>query len=646
MATGGSEVMSQLEMPTEADSHPTIPKTASFSPFKYPFSPLGSGGSPTLHSVFASPRNVKMAGTGNVCRKLQLPPCLDREGEIWEAEVEELQISTALQAQPLPPIIHVSAGELSVQDRISLYCDHILHNCKAEEVDEALCRYLSEKLQKKEKCIGVWKTNPGLFFHKYDDGAIQYVGVLVEVTWNPDVSNYLIARIQIAEPFSSNIANMQRELVDDLLEQIGHRVPLLEIYPTEGQDDAMCEIAQALDIVRFFFDHLWRDWDDEEKLENYAFIIEERIKLYGDIQDGNIPRPILQRFKTMFEKYRKKRFELINFQREIKDEPSVSDAVECWHKYYEVQMIGELLKLWESLQLSSHVPFSPRILRCKKGPRDSGEVVTHVVTNIMIADMVKTYSPGTLIKQHNNLDTALENCYCGDTVQIFPGEHKARALAILTDDITIAGIGKKEEIIITSYPLSDSFVATIAQNIKIINLTLRQKETFNGIVIVESGHLTLQNCDLQCDGTGICVLTGAALTMADCEISGSQGAGIKLYPGCGAILERNKIHTCGKSKCTDDLASIQGGGIKLKVIPAPVLKMSNNHIYNNNGYGIIIVQPKRRFVNTLNFTMEDAAAGDKKEENVLTTAIESLNLEIDSNKLEENSLGKVGIVFT
>ena len=30
---------------------------------------------------------------------------------------------------------------------------------------------------------------------------------------------------------------------------------------------------------RFFYDFLWREWDDEESCENYTALIEERINL-------------------------------------------------------------------------------------------------------------------------------------------------------------------------------------------------------------------------------------------------------------------------------------------------------------------------------------------------------------------------------
>lgn len=85
-----------------------------------------------------------------------------------------------------------------------------------------------------------------------------------------------------------------------------------------------------------------------------------------------------------------------------------------------------------------------------------------------------------------------------------------------------SGIGKREEIIITSEPSHDSFVVSKADNVKLMHLSLIQQGTVDGIVVVESGHMTLENCVLKCEGTGVCVLTGAALTITDSEITGAQ----------------------------------------------------------------------------------------------------------------------------
>lgn len=52
---------------------------------------------------------------------------------------------------------------------------------------------------------------------------------------------------------------------------------------------------------------------------------------------------------------------------------------------------------------------------------------------------VKNLSSDTLLQQHDDLNLALDNCYSGDVVVIFPGEYQAANLALLTDDITIQG---------------------------------------------------------------------------------------------------------------------------------------------------------------------------------------------------------------
>jgi hypothetical protein len=69
------------------------------------------------------------------------------------------------------------------------------------------------------------------------------------------------------------------------------------------------------------------------------------------MQDGTIPGPIAQRFKKTLEKYKSKRVDLVEYQSNIKEDPSAAEAVECWKKYYEIVMLCGLLKTWEDLRL-------------------------------------------------------------------------------------------------------------------------------------------------------------------------------------------------------------------------------------------------------------------------------------------------------
>ncbi|CAO2637245.1 Testicular spindle-associated protein SHCBP1L [Lemmus lemmus] len=521
---------------------------------------MAKGLSSPVRSVVASPRPVK----GKAARqRLQLPPVSQAEAGDEEPEDQE-------EAQPLPPLCASPMRGMWRSEKVALYCDQVLQGSKAEDADEAMSKYLSEKLRLKDKWLGVWKSNPELFFEKYEETSIPFVGILVE--------------------------------------------------------------------VNFAY------WDDEEICENYTALIEERINLWCDIQDGTIPGPIAHRFKKTLEKYKNKRVELIEYQSNIKEDPSAAEAVECWKKYYEIVMLCGLLKMWEDLRLRVHGPFFPRILRRRKGKRDFGKTITHIVAKVMTTDMVKNLSSDTLLQQHDDLNLALDNCYSGDIVVIFPGEYQAANLALLTDDITIQGVGKREEIMITSEPSHDSFVVSKADNVKLMQLSLIQQGTVDGIVVVESGHLTLENCLLKCEGTGVCVLTGASLTITDSEITGAQGAGVELYPGSIAILEGNEIHHCNNLRTSDSSKSTLGG-VNMKVLPAPKLKMTNNHIYNNNGYGVSILQPSEQFFIVAEAALnKGAASGDKKDDKILSKVMQTLNVEMNNNRIEANLKGDIRIV--
>ncbi|XP_062437679.1 testicular spindle-associated protein SHCBP1L [Rhea pennata] len=538
------------------------------------------------------------------------------------------------EAAPLPRQYPSHLSAMARGDVVALYCDALLRGCKAEDAGDAMSKYLLEKLKMKENnWLGIWKANPELFFVNSEDLITPSVAILVEVTWKlpQNSSSQLKASVSVVEPFSSNIANIPRELVDNILEELDHCVPLLEVYPVEGQDNAVFEIAQALEVVRFFYDFIWRDWDADESCETYSALVEERINLWYDIQNGTIPAPVGHRFKKHLEKYKILRLELIQYQSNIEEEPTEEEVVECWKKYYELVMLCGLLKIWEDLRLRAHGPLTPRILRRRKGYRADGKTVTHTVAKTMTAEMVKDFSVDTPLQHHENLNVALESCYSGDTVVVFPGEYKAINLSMLTEDIIIRGTGKPEETMIVSEPTHDSFVVSKAKDIKLMHLTLVQQGTVDGIVVVESGHMTLANCVLRCEGTGVCVLTGASLTVTDSEITGAQGAGVELYPGSTAILEGNKIHHCNSR--TSETSHHSLGGINIKVVPVPKLKMKNNHIFSNSGHGVTILQPTDT-PTSAGGIVEFTASGDA-EEDALSKLIQDLRLEMNTNTLDD-----------
>ncbi|KAL7879663.1 hypothetical protein SRHO_G00019170 [Serrasalmus rhombeus] len=528
------------------------------------------------------------------------------------------------------PQIYIPKKPLTCEDGVALFCDHILGTCTAEEADEAIAFFIIEQIGNKRSWTAVWKTPLDALLLNCDvQDVTSVVGVLVQVNCTPCQGKALPIHvtISVAEPFSSNVANLPRDLVEEVLKEYDYCVPILDLYPVQGLGSEVDNIAEALEHARFFYDILWRDWDDEEECSEYAGQIEKRLQLYYHSQDGTIPGPISKRYHTTLEEYRIKRLELTKFQTSIHGEATPGEAVECWKKYYEMSMLCGLLKFWENMRLRSHGPFYSRIYKFRKGHRPTGK-------------NIKNFSLDTLILQHDSLEGALDSCFSGDMVVIFPGEYQADSLASLTDDIHIKGAGERQEVVIYSEPTSDNFVASKRSQVMLQDLTLVQRGTCDGIVVVESGQMTLKNCVLKCEGTGVCVLTGASLFMTNCEVTGAQGAGIELYPGSVAELHQNEIHHCSNQTIKDPKNSL--GGINMKVLPEPQLRMFDNYIHDNHGYGVTILVPD----NIQGNVNEDqvTARGDENESGQLAKAIQKLSLNNSTNKLVSNSLGDVGLL--
>ncbi|MCJ8747179.1 hypothetical protein PDJAM_G00150350 [Pangasius djambal] len=148
--------------------------------------------------------------------------------------------------------------------------------------------------------------------------------------------------------------------------------------------------------------------------------------------------------------------------------------------------------------------------------------------------------------------------------------------------------GLPDEIVIEKKNKGDTFVESIGVEVKISNLKFIQHDAIEGILCVRQGRLEMENCVLQCETTGVIVRTSAQLIMNMCDLYGSKGAGVEIYPGSVCSLVGNGIHHCKEGVLIKDFAD------ELDV--PPQITMVNNVIHNNAGYGVILVKPEDRTV--------------------------------------------------
>ena len=88
-----------------------------------------------------------------------------------------------------------------------------------------------------------------------------------------------------------------------------------------------------------------------------------------------------------------------------------------------------------------------------------------------------------------------------------------------------------------------------------------------------------------------------------------------------------------------------GSMVDPQILPKPRLTMSDNHIHDNQGYGIAIVVPDNLQPPVPRSEPTDlTASGDQGTPEHLAQVLQELGLEVQSNKLDQNQLGDIHLL--
>jgi len=571
----------------------------------------------------------------------------------------------------------ITLPNLSCKERYEVFTNEMqIADCQPSNVINAVHRYLEERLSDK-KWLALWKG-------PYDSGVIRTIDILVEV----DEVFGDQAHVHLVEPLVCSEPSLPYHVVEDQLNELGYQIDVTELYPIsvldnadeedEEEDDDVDDessnnpknssledrlkqetqqriIARIIDNVRFFYEHIRRDWDEEDDSDNvFDAYLRARLRLHYDIINGALPVPLVTRYNRTMTKYVVRRKELLDFQARIQQDgdPSNTEAVECWKRYYEVLMLSGLLQIWESLQLRADGPCFPRVLRRTKGPRKDKSIITHIVCNKLTPSMVREFPDDANIKQHSTPLTALQQCHEGDVVLIFPGQYSGEGFHELTENITIRGKGNRDEVVIEAVPCDDLFVNVCASKIVMENITFVQIENTEGVLRIESGHAQIDNCVFKCDGTGVVVCECAELNMTNSLITGCRGSGVEVYQGSTSSLENNTIKCFNEEMLPDGSSSLRDrkGAVHLHVSNPPNIRVIGNTISAAaNAPGGITIGRRHLFrlapntpsnVKITNKTKKDSEGGDASSSyvSVVEKVDESLkhfaNIELKENTIE------------
>ncbi|XP_061880166.1 SHC SH2 domain-binding protein 1 isoform X1 [Entelurus aequoreus] len=479
-------------------------------------------------------------------------------------------------------------GRLLFYERFKAYQDYILGDCKPSEVKAFTADYLTKVMQP-SGWRAVWSAD--------------FFAVLVEVH-DVDFSD-LKACVKLVLPLqcAAQGCDINEETMSALLEATQHKVPLKDLQVVYDESGDYDQTALGLEHLRFFYTHVWRLWDEEDGDDDFDYFVrcvEPRLRLHYDILEERVPAGLVSEYKMLLKKCERcfQEFSVLrgSLGGDSDSELDNVSMVEGLKLYDTVETFKRKLKIIENPLLRYVLGYKGNARHQfiqSRGQRESGINVVHVVTASCTTNQLLSLlndrllsdfsSEDTLIQFYSDPVSAVDSCHHGDMVFVLPGVYSVSSAIFLPDSITVEGFGLPDEVVIEKKYSGDSFVESTGADVKISNIKFIQNDAIEGILCVRKGNLSMENCVLQCETTGVVVQTSAQLVMKMCDLYGSKGAGIEIYRGSVCTLLGNGVHHCKDGILIKDFAD--------EANAMPSITMENNVIHNNEGYGVILVKP-------------------------------------------------------
>uniref|UniRef100_A0A8C4HNF1 Right handed beta helix domain-containing protein n=1 Tax=Dicentrarchus labrax TaxID=13489 RepID=A0A8C4HNF1_DICLA len=479
-------------------------------------------------------------------------------------------------------------SHLLFYERFKAYQDYMLGDCKPSEVKAFTADYL-EKVVEPCDWLALWSTD--------------VFDVLVEVH-DVDFKD-LKACVRLVLPLQCDTrgCELTEEAMKSLLEATQDKVPLQKLHVVYERSGDFDQTALALEHLRFFYEQIWRQWDEEDEDDDFDYFVrcvEPRLRLYYDILEDRVPAGLVAEYQSLLENCSQcfQQFSVLRSSLSTDSDSELDNVsmVEGLKLYDQLETYKRKLHIIENPLLRYVLGYKGNARQqCaqSRGPRGSGIKVVHVVTascstiqlQSLLSDRLLPLCSfeDTEIQFHRDLVSAVDLCHQGDVVIVLPGVYCVSSSILLPDSITIEGFGLPDEVVIEKKNKGDSFVESTGVDVRLSNIKFIQHDAIEGILCVRQGALNMENCVLQCETTGVIVRTSAHLTMNMCDLYGSKGAGVEIYPGSVCRLVGNGIHHCKDGILIKDFAD--------EMDAMPSITMDNNVIHNNEGYGVIVVKP-------------------------------------------------------
>jgi len=384
------------------------------------------------------------------------------------------------------------------------------------------------------------------------------------------------------------------ELLHECMENKIVSVPLDELFPIKKQEYEglnMTSTIVALDLLRFFYKHIWMPWDeDSECLDWPAQHLENRLHLHFSLVTGTGDQATAIRLDHLMARAEHNRTALMDLEdlASLAEESNVENGVsyQMLGKMYELHQDQENIRreadmLEDSTLRMAVIKKTASARHEARKDKTSGVLMVwngghgDMVSNMskIMTQLVTEFGDQTNIVMYPDLQHAIDCCVLGDTVIICsPGQHQLRGLAGLSAGGRILTRGCcSSSVTLCPGDTSTAFLNLESGKLEISDLTIDCKNVNIGLMTTES-ELTLKNVTVLGGSTALLVGQWGKLNTTNCKFHGA-GIGVEVSAGGLSNLENT---------------SIVMSRIGISIADGGKMSIKNSKIVKNTEYGLVI----------------------------------------------------------
>lgn len=386
---------------------------------------------------------------------------------------------------------------------------------------------------------------------------------------------------------------------------------LEELWPLKEQENDALNVdrtADCLDRLRFFYQHVWMPWDNDEDDDGSDWAeknLYDRVKFYYDVKKRVMSKRLVSHVMALLAEanYVQKKRELLEMEVDEEEENGSDDETEPENKranklvelHLRLNVIKNEMKILEDPTLRDAFEKVRFGSPAEKQTNEEASIVVHTGTmdqHIKYLQEAKSIVGNSkTVRICDSLQGALEKCAASNELYLPPGRHEIKFLEYLNgggllkavSTVRFADACKAGQL----HVIEDAAAVVCSKDDDSVLLTVDGDYCFENVmldcinvrtgVLIKQGNVIFKNCFLIGDATsstkqGIVVFGNSKITLQNCVLK-DFSTGIYTNENCQICLRDSIV-----LECTRGIEILSGGNASFQ----------STEIHNCKSYGVLL----------------------------------------------------------